>query len=226
MSKMNKIIAGLGVVAGLGVSMAPLSVFAEPIVTTQVQDTLQVTIEESITFGIDANGDGNYDGANDIYPVNHTNGTAIWEAGNNSHTVTDTLSKTMTGGDAEENFGTTALKVISNANGGYQIKATGTALSGTGSAAGKSIAKGTTIDGSVSNWAYKASVAGGSLALSGVTANTWTAAPDSATKIAGSNAISDATGDTLTVVYGVGVDNSQTAGTYSGTMTYTVSAAE
>ena len=230
MTKLNRVIAGLGVVAGLGVALAPLSAFAETATTTTVVDTLQVTVGESITFGIDANGDRDYGDTDDIAPVVHTDGTTgTWD---DAASINATLSRDMVAGEKDENFGQTALKVISNANGGYDIKAAGTALTGPATvnsvanpASGKTIPKGTSIDGSHSNWAYKAAVSGGSLELSGVTADTWTAAPDNATKIAGSTAVSANTGDTLTVTYGVSVDGAQTAGTYSGTMTYTVGAA-
>ena len=60
MSKINKVIAGLGVVAGLGVALAPVATFAE---TAIGQDTLTVTVNSSCTLDTTVNSGNAFQGA-------------------------------------------------------------------------------------------------------------------------------------------------------------------
>ncbi len=85
------------------------------------------------------------------------------------------------------------------------------------------IATGTTLDGSVSNWAFK--VAKGGTDSSNVTLTTgydaFSAIPSASTKIA--TGTSTAGNATITATYGVGVSSTQSAGTYTGKVQYTLS---
>lgn len=110
------------------------------------------------------------------------------------------------------------LTAITNYSGGYTLTVkdadTNNALTGTSG----SISAGTTLDGSVSNWALKAS---GTNAV----ATDWFAVPVStgtAVTVAQSSAPTSATGTTTTITYGVGVASNQAAGTYSDTVVYTI----
>ena len=100
----KRIIAGLGVVAGLGVALLPVGVFATDV--NSQTDTLKVTIDTSCTF---VEGD-------------RTDGDGTWDEG--------TLSKTMTNGETSTGFGSTKFTISCNDNGGYHLDAVGTPLNG------------------------------------------------------------------------------------------------
>ena len=219
MSKANKIIAGLGVCAGLGIALAPLSVFADTAAVGTVTDKLQITVGDSITFGLDVDEDGTIETADgDVAPVVQTNGDGTWGGGNNSNLATDTLSKTMKQGQSTDALGTTLLTVF--ASKAYKIEAVGNSVA---LESGQTALTMGAYTASASGWQYKPTVTGMSLA-SGITAGEFNTAPASAATIASRNAATAATGDTLTVVYGAGVANNAPAGTYVGSMVYTVSA--
>ena len=217
MSKANKIIAGLGVCAGLGVALAPFSAFALQTVT----DTLQINVGDSVTFGIDIDGDGDFSDPEDTAPVTHVNGTGnhgAWGGGNNSHNYEDTLSDTMVQGQKNDALGTTELKIF--ASKGYQIKAQGNTVAV--SASNKALPAADYSNGAT-GWMYKPSVSTGLTLGQNISDSEMNAAGTAQFVLASraSGASAD-TGDTLTVVYGAGIAASAEAGTYVGSMTYTV----
>lgn len=215
----KKLIAGAGVAAAFAVALAPLATFATNYSGSvngannlSQTDTLTLNVQAACAFGFDYS-----DSTTDINGVAHTDGgTGAWS--------THTLSRDINVGTNDDNFGTTALTVVCNNATGYEIYEKGTALSGTGTA----IAPATDHSASKSGWSFTPmSVSGGSLALeSGFTAETKAAATvaesGNGTKLASSNAETAAAGDVLTIKYGVGVQQNQKAGTYTGTMTYTL----
>ena len=220
MSKINKVIAGLGVCAGLGVALAPFSVFAtDSAAVGTVTDKLQITTQDSITFGLDVDGDGTIEPADgDVAPVTHTDGAGSWAGGTGTHLTTDTLSKSMAAGETSDSFGTTALTVF--ATKGYNISAVGNSIA---PESGQTALPMGAYSASATGWQYKPTVTG--MNLVGVTADTFTTAPAASTIIASNAGASAAAGDTLTVVYGVGIASNAAGGTYVGSMVYTVSPA-
>ena len=218
--KSNKIIAGLGVVAGLSVTLAPVATFATSMAYSEVTDTLQVTVEDALTFGLDVDGDGTYDAADgDVYGVTRTAGTDVSLSSGAEHAATGTFSKTMAVGENIDTFGTTELKVF--ANKAYYVLAQANK-----DIASNALAPNASHSSTSTGWSYKPTIeaSDGMTLGAGNTANAKNAASTTQFPLASRNAASKTAGDTLTVVYGVGVANNQASGTYTGSMTYTMSA--
>ena len=221
----KKIIAGAGVVASLAVALAPLATFATVTNDTEQTDTLQITIEEVCSFG-----------STDITPtvpaVAHDNGTVGTWSG-------DTLSRNITNGTGDTNFGSTTLSIVCNDTDGYELFAKSSTTKNDNdtlkavmqNAGGTEYFEtGTTLDGTVSNFAFKlingsgtgnadyngATITSGYTSFSAIPA----AASGNGTKVAGHT---DSTSrDDIVVTYGVGVSPTQAADTYTGGVIYTL----
>ncbi|MBQ6605587.1 hypothetical protein IJH66_01240 [Candidatus Saccharibacteria bacterium] len=236
----KRIIAGLGVVAGLAVALAPIASFATGQNTDRtVVDNLEVTIESSCAFGHDFT-DGNID---DLDGVVRTDGTADWETTTSGEASTfangsseDTAAATMEAGTATASFATTELTVFCNNGSGYTISALGTNLVSDDSdgatahpivaAAGASSVTGAWSSSNTSKWSWKPTLTATSnaaMASGYTTADTEYAAPTgSAATIVSGTSSTENNGDVLNIVYSVGLVNNQDAGTYEGSMTYTL----
>ena len=206
----KNIIAGLGVVAGLGVAMLPLTSYAttatEATGSEGLTQTVRAEVAEVFTIKVESNNDF---GANAV-----DDGLALGTERTNTdlvHTIT----------------------VTGNVYGGYDLKmgavhsVLGTDLLFVKAAAQNfgtanrydtnvKIATGTTIDGTVSNWGYKKTAAN-----SDTYGNTWTAVPGSLTSIGeNANSANAKFNDVYKVNFGIAASENQPAGVYEGQVTY------
>lgn len=120
--------------------------------------------------------------------------------------------------------------VTCNDTGGWKLNAVGagtatgdvTKMDASTNTDSDDIATGTTLDGSVSNWAFKIAKGGDDAANITITTGytDFSAIPSGATKIA--QGTSTAGKSTITATYGVGISSTQSAGTYTGKVTYTL----
>lgn len=227
----KKLIAGAGVVASLAVALAPLATFADN-VTSHV-DTLRLNIQEVCTLGTVTAGVS--DSGTDA--TTHTGST--WTPGTASGTTgkTDVYAADVAPGQTYAAFATSVFTVKCNNAGGYQLKAAGPASGNlttgtynipTGTGANADL---TADDNSYWNFAFAVSNAydasgnaKGQEIASGY--NSAAAVPTSATTVVtGHGAMSVKDGETITVTYNAGIDAFQEAGTYEGSITYTLVAA-
>ena len=145
-----------------------------------------------------------------------------------------TYSTTLTNGTASSDLGSTSINIKCNDAGGWMVNAIGANTSTTAGAtatdmapdaAGKTpIATGTTLDGSVSNWAMKLTAGTGAYAPTIVEGyDDYHAVPGAAnTKVASGATTDQTTGSTFTTNYKVAVSPTQQQGTYTGKVTYTL----
>ena len=185
MSKMTKTIAALGVVAGLGVAALPLSSYAT-IVTDSTNVTAQAIIGEAISVTADA--------TDDIVKIEGV--TANQEA----------------------KEGSTILTIQTNNTAGYNLTIkdadTTTALTTEGGSADDGIPASATLTKGTKGWGYKASTA--TEGMSATASANYRAISDSPAMLASrSTGASVADGDKVTLTFGVVVDSSIAAGTYS-----------
>ncbi len=231
----KKLIAGLGVVAGLAVAMAPVATFATLGAeidkhTDELVITVPVTcafgnVENSIT-GVDhtavtdtdwntAVGADTYktdDVANDNLAY-ETDGTA------DDHASEHTAFRTVAAGTTNDTFAKTTLKVVCNNAEGYTIKATAGNLVGeTDNTVNIPVAS------SYSTWAsgYKATMAKTSGSANASLLNSGAITSTSETAVAKNTDVSAETGDVWDVTYGIGVASSQKAQAYHGKVVYTL----
>lgn len=177
-------------------------------------DTLVVDITSQCSFGYT---DGDTPHVIDVPAPSHTNGTGGTGPGTWSG---DTLSATMVNGTANNDFGSTILSVYCNNNDGYSVEVTkAEALAGT-VVASNTIPVGT-FSASTTGWSYKA-VAGASNrgAVKAAHDNTWATAANAVEVIADYSGATANAGDAYTITYGVGIDETLPADTYSGEITY------
>ena len=156
--------------------------------TTTVTDTVTVTIDPSCTLGVASTG--------------------------------ASPSKTIANGGNDQEMAGSEFTVSCNASNGWHITAVGAGEEGhetdlIDSTKAHTISTGTTLDGSVSNWAFKASGTGVE-----TTYQSFAAVPSEAATIA--KGASPVTANTISITYGAGVSATQDAGTYSGKVTYTL----
>ena len=226
----KKIIAGLGVVAGLAVALAPVASFAtgEP---RTIEDTLEITIEESCEFGHNFTDND----ITDLDGVTRADGTAAWgSAGVGTFTSgesADTASATMEAGTKAASFATTTMKVYCNNATGYKVKLSATNLASDDDAGHPIVPAATaTIAG------FNVATATQSIYNITPTLTTGTSAAMETGFTSGSEATgltttantaffkntgaTDNAGDVVQVVYGVGLMKTQGAGTYTGSVTY------
>ena len=237
----KKLIAGAGVVASLAVALAPLATFAtgEP---RTVVDNLNITINGSCEFGHDFT-DGNI---TDIKGVTRTDGTAAWGANTSSEdtpktgdgtfvngTSTDTATATMEAGTKAASFATTIMRVYCNKDGGYRVKLTATNLEREASDAAAITPAGSSTIGAFDVAAATQSIYNITPTLVSGTSAAMENGFTSGSEATGLNttantpffknaAATDNAGDVVTVVYGVGLKKTQPAGTYTGSVTYTL----
>ncbi len=145
-----------------------------------------------------------------------------------------TYSTTLTNGTASSDLGSTSINIKCNDAGGWMVNAIGANTSTTAGAgatdmapdaAGKTpIATGTSLDGSVSNWAMKLTASEGAYAPTIVTGyDQYHAVPGAAdTKVVSGVTTDQTTGSTFTTNYKVAVSPTQQQGTYTGKVTYTL----
>ena len=227
----KKLIAGLGVVAGLAVAMAPVATFAADAGwnSDQHTDTLNVTVLPTCAFGAVAatpiDGITHNTGADEPDATNATN-AATWTdgeddhlgmtpdkaTGGTAHVTTDSADYSIYAGTADSNMGTTTLTVVCNQNNGYKIKVTAANLR-----------IGETSDYINVVASPSATVTGYNITtgtVSGVTTANVTSTNE--TEAVAKGSASAATGDAYTFTYGIGVAPGTTAGTYTGDVVYTL----
>jgi hypothetical protein len=221
MRKSTKLMAGLGVVAGLGVALAPLATFAEAVGT----DTLTVTIDVACKLTADGYTAGT--GGNTGTPwANHYIGNL--EAGSYVDLGSGAINN-GTGNPAQA----TSVNVKCNdpagavAGHGWQITATATDLTGQTDNTQKILHTVSPVtDGSASGWGVKLSKTGtGDLAIQSTYADDYTAVASANTVLAKGAITGGTAGDTLNIDgYEVSAIASQAADTYEGSITYTFTA--
>jgi hypothetical protein len=202
MRKSAKLAAGLGVVAGLGITFLPLSASA----TVSRTDTLNVTVTEACTIsGVELDDDLELENIYDATVDPGTDGVAF-------------VRRTEgTGGSATEN----TFTVVCNYADGYKIVANAEnegKLMGQDAANSEEYIPAADPAANTSYWAAIVSTTGNLesdvTSLQGIgTANM---------KIAHNDGASDANGDSFTVEYEVGAAINQEAGLYSGSVAYTL----
>ena len=135
-----------------------------------------------------------------------------------------TYTATIANSAYNTNIAGSTFTVTCNDNAGWQLSAVG---AGTGTSvahmdasteADDDIATGTTLDGSVSAWAFK--VAGANGATVQGSYDSFSEVPTTAAVIA--KGTTTTTTATVTATYGVGISATQEAGTYTGKVTYTL----
>lgn len=146
-----------------------------------------------------------------------------------SSSVTSNHTATLTnGGYNNTGIGSTTVTVICNDSQGYAVYAVG--YSGDtegntnliGSTSGQTIATGTSLNGTVSNWAMKLAAAGTTDVPTIVsTYSSMAAVPSSYTKVAYYNSqTTTSAGSQFTTTYGASVSPTQAADTYVGKVSY------
>lgn len=137
---------------------------------------------------------------------------------------------TITNGSYNDAITGSTFTITCNDTGGWKLNAIGagtatgdvTKMDASTNVDSDDIATGTTLDGSVSNWAFKVAKGGDDVANITITEGytNFSAVPSSATKIA--QGTSTAGKSTVAATYGVGISSTQSAGNYTGKMTYTL----
>ncbi|MBR0467881.1 hypothetical protein IJJ53_03185 [Candidatus Saccharibacteria bacterium] len=141
-----------------------------------------------------------------------------------------TYKATIANGAYNTDITGSTFTITCNDTGGWKLNAIGagtatgdvTKMDASTNTDSDDIATGTTLDGSVSNWAFKVAKGGSDAANITVTEGytNFSAVPASATKIA--QGTSTAGNSTIAATYGVGISSTQSAGTYTGKVTYTL----
>ncbi len=214
MSKSTKIIAGLGVAAALGVAALPMASFAA---NYSALVPVEATVANSVKIEVqDMNAD-----------------TPAWVAaqqadasGTNAFADLETIDfgSAIAPGAGVTKADQTEIRVTTNFPAGYTIGAVTTDLEQ---------AIGNSASASIADFATATAVSASGNTTSGWGINVQKNASDyvlgSATTYIGSNGtfetVSDITGQTVNTYvanYGLNVSNTQAAGTYSGSVTYTV----
>lgn len=174
-------------------------------------------------------------------------GEGATTAGNVNHR--DTLSATVAAGNTYANLGSTTLTVRCNDNSGFEIKAqsgtnnssvatlVGTASNtnlilagdGTGTGTGTSGAFNPAADASYWNFKLGNQTAGVTIASSTETGNEFDYSQPSVVPINDTTVVASTAaagnlndGQSVTVTYGAGINNTQAADTYVGSVTYTL----
>jgi len=137
---------------------------------------------------------------------------------------------TIANGAFDMNITGSKFTITCNDTGGWQLNAIGagsatgdiTKMDASTSTDSDDIATGTTLDGSVSNWAFKIAKGGDDAANITLTTgyDAFSAIPANATKIA--QGTSTAGKSTISTTYGVGISATQSAGDYTGKVNYTL----
>jgi len=245
----KKIIAGLGVVAGLAVALAPVATFAtESYGINEQTDQLRVFIPETCSFGYEAKhiaagthingaetpsgetGYTSYGAGAGIWTQADVNGgvTTSGEEPNVTTEYTETLQGVMAISTKADNFGKTRLNIFCNDADGYTISAVGTNLTAA-TAANGTIDLSSTVAVENSAWGFTVAATDGFTnagELKSAPASGSYYAPTSATTIVGAKDsgthTTPETGDSWTIQYAVSVDAAQASDVYAGHVTYTL----
>ena len=147
-----------------------------------------------------------------------------------SNTSGADYTATIANGAFNTNIAGSTFTITCNDTGGWKLNAIGagtatgdvTKMDASTNTDSDDIATGTTLDGTVSNWAFKVAKGGDDAANITVTEGytNFSAIPSSATKIA--QGTSTAGKSTITATYGVGISSTQSAGDYTGKVQYTL----
>ena len=212
MSKTTKIIAALGVAAGLGVAALPAASFAASTVAGEVN--VSADVNEAIAMTITGNGDSTGQGVDVFTPSNattidgHSGGTAYDPENLQSSSSTVSLLPNA----ADTTTATSTIKVYTNAAGGFTLSVkdadSNTALVN-GSDSSATIPAGATITPGTAAWGYKGGSVTDFAAISATDETVYT----QSTPTSG--------GQTINMVYGVSTASDQKTGTYSDTIIYT-----
>ena len=253
----KKIIAGLGVVAGLAVALTPAVTFATSTIHANASDShtdeLVITVNPSCTFG-DALASTPVDGVSHIAvsgttwnesapqtaeteaPATHSNddvdstgfGIIADELPDSTSTITaavnaseHTAYRTMNAGTTNDAFAKTTLKVVCTNTDGYTVKFVTPALV---KSAGVEIPAAATYSVSASGYNLATVTAnnGTSGATDVVSGKATAAYSASETALVKHTGLSATSGDTIDIVYGIGIQSNQEAGTYAGKVIYTL----
>jgi len=141
-----------------------------------------------------------------------------------------TYTANIANGGHNDNIAGSTFTVTCNDTGGWSLYAIGagtatgdiTKMDASTNVDSDDIATGITLDGSVSNWAFKVTKGGTDAANVTITEGYtgFNPIPSAQTKIA--TGTSTAGNSTVAATYGVGISSTQSAGTYTGKVTYTL----
>ena len=129
-----------------------------------------------------------------------------------------TVHRSMLAGTSTDTFAKTKMTIICNNAGGYSVTATATALSNGTQA--EDIAVNITYGTSTDNYATSAYNLKTINVSTGVTGATGPQAPTTEGIIAKKSSVTADNGDSVEVIYGMGIKSAQKSATYSGTVTY------
>ena len=124
----------------------------------------------------------------------------------------------MLAGTSTDTFAKTKMTIICNNAGGYSVTATATAL--TNGTAAEDIAVNTAYGTSTDNYATSAYNLKTINVSTGVTGATGPQAPTTEGIIAKKTSVTADNGDSVEVIYGMGIKSAQKSATYAGTVTY------
>ena len=205
-----------GAASAVLAAMPVVGVFADN--TTTHTDTLNLVLAEVCTLGTVTQGAANADDS-----TTHAAGTGSWS--------NDTLTANVAAGNTYANLGTTTFTVRCNDNDGFSLKAkagtiqseAGALADGAGNYILSSAGTGFAAATSESYWNFMLGNA-----TTGVTIaegyDAASALPTNETTVVASTAAAGNlnAGQNVTVTYGAGINNAQPAGTYTGTVVYTL----
>ena len=247
----KKLIAGAGVVASLAVALAPLASYATIAgsASDSHTDELVITVNPSCTFG-DALAATPVDGvshtavtntawnettpnpAETEAPATHSNddadstGYGIISAelpdGGTVNASEHTAYRTMNAGTTNDEFAKTTLKVVCTNTDGYTVKFVTPSLTKDGSSATIPAAATYSVSASGYNLATVTANNGASSASDVVSGKATDAYSVSETALVEHTGLSATAGDTIDIVYGIGIQSNQEAGTYAGKVVYTL----
>lgn len=204
MVKSKNIIAGLGVVAGLGMALLPLGAFAEdPALTRTNSQVVRATVAEEFTLTVTSS---------DTTMTETGAGTVSLTRGGSADTTlihTVNVNGNLYKGYDLTMYGTTDLLRVVDAS--KDFGANDRYDSST------KIATGTTLSGNTSAWGYKKNVNNGGYDES---YNTIKAQSSADTLYSNANASHVSFNDTVLVNFGIYAASNQAAGIYEGTVTY------
>lgn len=138
---------------------------------------------------------------------------------NRANASEHTVHRSMLAGTTTNTFASTTMWVVCNNGDGYSITATAAALTDGAASGAKTIPVSSSYSAASSGYDLK-SITAGTDGMTVVTAQAEDSVPTSETIIATKDGVSAEAGDSLTVVYGMGIASSQEADTYAGKVVY------
>lgn len=223
-------------IAGASVALAAMpvvGVFADSTNVGSHVDTLSLNITSVCTLGtLAANGDANQSTDSTTHGDNTTGSWTTTTAASGATGATDTMSATVVNGQAYAGIGTTTFTVKCNNGTGYQLKAVASSHDSGDNPAATLVNNSYAIKSQTgisdlstkgnSYWNFALSDATGMTIESGYN-TAHVIPPSSATTIAKKTTAGDTKdGESVTVTYNVGIDDFQEAGTYTGSVNYTL----